>query len=154
MTLLTTAPQAAADYEQYAMNGSFSVVANGEWAKIDDRYQDQPTMDSTWTVTSVCSSAFTCAGKVSSSQGWTEDVYTTSGDQWYVRHAVPEWIPCPDGTTAPGLQVFTFYRSPKRACRTSRRRRGSARPDHRRVRQLRQKPFARAQHAAKDHPID
>jgi hypothetical protein len=28
-----------------------------------------------------------------------------------VKHAVPEWIPCPDGTTAPGLEVYPFYRA-------------------------------------------
>lgn len=109
--LLTSAPPATAEYEQYAMNGMFSVVANGEWAKMNDRYQDQPTMESTWSVRSACSSAFTCAGKVTSSLGWTEDIYTTAGDQWYVRHEVPEWIPCPDGTKAPGTQVYTFYRA-------------------------------------------
>jgi hypothetical protein len=62
-------------------------------------------------VTSVCSSAFTCEGKVTSTLGWSENVYTTNGPQWFVKHAVPEWIPCPDGTTAPGLEVYTFYRA-------------------------------------------
>ena len=103
LTMLSVTPQAGAEYDKYAMNGTFSVVANGEYATMNDRYQDQPTMNSTWTVSSTCSSAFTCSGQVTSSLGWTENVYTTSGDQWHVRHAVPEWIPCPDGTTAPGL---------------------------------------------------
>ena len=51
----------------------------------------------------------TCAGKVTSSLGWTADIYTTSGNYWYVKHLVPEWIPCPDGTRAAGLQVYSFY---------------------------------------------
>lgn len=110
-TMLATAQQASAEYEDYAMNGTFAVVANGEWAKMNDRYQDQPTVNSTWVVTSACSSAYTCRGQVISSLGWTEDIYTTSGDDWFVKHDVPEWIPCPDGTTAPGLQVYKFYRA-------------------------------------------
>jgi hypothetical protein len=43
--------------------------------------------------------------------GWTEDIYTTMGSHWYVKHYVNDWIPCPDGTTAPGLQVYRFYRA-------------------------------------------
>lgn len=112
-TVLGTAPLAAADddYAKYAMNGTYSVVSNGEWARMNDRYQDEPSVHSTWTVNSVCSTAYTCAGKVTSSLGWTEDIYTTAGNMWYVKHYVPEWIPCPDGTTAPGLQVYKFYRA-------------------------------------------
>lgn len=102
-------PTAQADYEQYAMNGTYSVVSNGEWARNNDRYQDEPTVRSTWTVTSTCTTAMTCAGKVTSSLGWTEDVYTISGADWYVKHAVPDWIPCPDGSRAPGLQIYHFY---------------------------------------------
>jgi hypothetical protein len=113
MTVLATAPVAAADaeYDQYAMNGTFSVVSNGEWARMNDRYQDEPSVRSTWTVTSTCSTAITCAGKVTSTLGWTEDIYTTMGSQWYVKHYVPDWIPCPDGSTAPGLQVYKIYRA-------------------------------------------
>lgn len=102
------APQCAANYDEYAPNGIYSVVANGEWASMNDRFEDKPTVRSTWNVTSTCSTAFTCAGKVTSSLGWTEDIYTTNG-MWYVKHYVPEWIPCPGGGTGPGLQVYRFY---------------------------------------------
>ena len=105
--LVATAPAATATDGDYAINGTFSVVSNGEWAKMNDRYQDEPTVRSTWHVNSTCSTAITCAGKVTSSLGWTEDIYTTSG-LWYVKHYVPDWIPCPDGSTAPGLQVYRF----------------------------------------------
>ncbi|MCV7015129.1 Rv2253/PknI dimerization domain-containing protein [Mycolicibacterium madagascariense] len=110
---LATAPHAGADddYAKYAMNGTYSVVSNGEWARMNDRYQDEPSVRSTWTVTSTCSTALTCAGKVTSSLGWTEDIYTTMGNMWFVKHYVPDWIPCPDGSTAPGLQVYKFYRA-------------------------------------------
>ncbi len=102
-----TAPTATATDGDYAINGTFSVVSNGEWATMNDRYQDEPTVRSTWNVNSTCSTAITCAGKVTSSLGWTEDIYTTSG-VWYIKHYVPDWIPCPDGTRAPGLQIYRF----------------------------------------------
>jgi hypothetical protein len=108
-TVLITAPQASASYDQYAINGQYSVVSNGEWAKQNDRYQDEPSVRSTWTVNTTCSTAMTCSGKVTSTLGWTEDIYTLSGSQWFVKHYVQDWIPCPDGTTAPGLQVYRFY---------------------------------------------
>jgi hypothetical protein len=107
--MLGAAPQAAASYDQYAINGTFNVVSNGEWAQQNDRYQDEPSVRSTWVVNTTCSTAMTCAGKVTSSLGWTEDIYTMSGSQWFVKHYVQDWIPCPDGTTAPGLQVYRFY---------------------------------------------
>lgn len=108
---VTPTQAACAEYDEYAMNGTFTVVSNGEWARMNDRYQDEPSVHSTWTVTSQCSTAITCAGTVASSLGWTEDIYTTAGNLWYVKHLVPEWIPCPDGTTAPGLQVYRIYRA-------------------------------------------
>ncbi len=104
---LGAAPTASATDGDSAINGTFSVVSNGEWAKMNDRYQDEPSVRSTWTVNSTCSTGITCAGKVTSSLGWTEDIYTTSG-LWYVKHYVPDWIPCPDGSKAPGLQVYRF----------------------------------------------
>ena len=109
VTGLGLAPHASAEYEEYAMNGTFSVVSNGEWARMNDRYQDEPTVRSTWTVNTVCTTAITCSGKVTSSLGWTEDIYTGAGNLWYVKHLVPDWIPCPDGSTAPGLQVYKIY---------------------------------------------
>lgn len=108
---LAAAPQAGAEYEEFAMNGTYSVVSNGEWARMNDRYQDEPSVRSTWTVATTCTSAITCAGTVTSSLGWTENVYTGTGNMWYVKHYVPDWIPCPDGTRAPGLQVYRFYPS-------------------------------------------
>lgn len=108
---LAAAPLASANYDQYAVNGTYNVVSNGEWAMQNDRYQDEPSVRSIWTVITTCSTAITCAGKVTSSLGWTEDIYTMSGAQWFVKHYVQDWIPCPDGTTAPGLQVYRFYAS-------------------------------------------
>ena len=103
------APSAGAQFEQYAINGTFSVVANGEWAQMNERYQDQPSVRSTWTVDTSCASALACSGTVTSSLGWTANIYTPNGIMWFVKHDVAEWIPCDDGTRAPGLQVFSFY---------------------------------------------
>jgi hypothetical protein len=108
-TALAVPPHAAADVEDYALNGTYSVVSNGEWAKVNERYEDKPSVTSEWTISSTCQTVNTCAGKVTSSQGWTEDIYTTSGRNWYVRHFVPGWIPCPDGGTADGHQVYRFH---------------------------------------------
>ena len=60
-SVLGTAPHASASYDQYAINGTYSVVSNGEWAMMNDRYQDEPSVRSTWTVTTTCSTAMTCA---------------------------------------------------------------------------------------------
>jgi hypothetical protein len=106
---LTAAPPATANYDQYAMNGTFSVVSNGEWARMNDRYQDEPTVRSTWTVNTTCTTAITCSGTVTSTLGWTEPIYTGTGSMWFVKHYVQDWIPCPDGGTAPGLQVYKIY---------------------------------------------
>lgn len=107
--VIAFAPQAVADNSDYALNGTYSVVSNGEWAKVNERYEDKPTVRSEWTVSTTCSTPASCTGTVTSSLGWTETIYTTSGRNWYVRHAVPNWIPCPDGTTAPGVQVYRFH---------------------------------------------
>lgn len=112
-----TAPTAVAEYEQYAPNGTYSVVSNGEWARMNDRYQDEPSVRSIWTVNTTCTSAFTCAGTVTSSLGWTEDIYRTN-DSWYVKHYVSDWIPCPDGTRGPGLQVYRFYPADEEGMKT------------------------------------
>jgi hypothetical protein len=103
-----TAPPATATDGNYAINGTFLVVSDGQWAKTNDRYHDEPTVTSSWTVSSTCSQPTTCSGKVTSTLGWTEDIYTTNG-LWYVKHNIPAWMPCPDGTTAPGLQMYKFY---------------------------------------------
>lgn len=104
-----TAPQAAADNSVYALNGTYSVVSNGEWAKVNERYEDKPSVRSEWTISTTCSAPKTCEGRVTSSLGWTEDIYNNTGANWYVRRDVPDWIPCPDGSTAPGRQVFRFH---------------------------------------------
>lgn len=101
-------PEARADAE-WAINGTFTATSNGEWARKNDIFIDQRTVRAVWTVSSECSYPTECTGTVTSNQGWTAPIYQTGGE-WYVKHVVENWIPCPDGSTAPGLQVFRFKR--------------------------------------------
>jgi hypothetical protein len=93
----------------YSVNGRFTATSDGQWAKTRDVFKDEATIVSTWTITSTCSTPYRCTGQVQSDQGWTADTYMLSG-LWYVRRDIPDWMPCPDGTTAPGHQLFKFYR--------------------------------------------
>ena len=93
----------------YSINGTFTAMSDGQWAKTSDVFRDQPTVVSTWTITSTCSTPYRCTGQVKSDQGWTADARMLSG-LWYVKHDVENWMPCPDGTSAPGHQLFKFYR--------------------------------------------
>ena len=92
---LAVAPPAhAADW---ALNGTFTATSNGEWARSNDIFHDQKSVRAIWTVSSVCSYPTECSGTVTSDQGWTAPIYQTGGE-WYVKHVVPQWIPCQDGS--------------------------------------------------------
>jgi len=91
----------------WALNGTFTATSNGEWARSNDIFHKQSSVRAVWTVSSQCSYPTECTGTVTSDQGWTAPIYQTSGE-WYVKHVVPRWIPCADGSTADGLQVFRF----------------------------------------------
>lgn len=97
----------AAASSEWALNGTFTATSNGEWARSNDVFHDQPSVRAVWTITSQCSYPTECTGTVTSNQGWTAPIYQMSGE-WYVKHIVPKWMPCPDGSTADGLQVFRF----------------------------------------------
>jgi hypothetical protein len=92
----------------YAVNGTYTAVSEGEWAKTLESYRDEATVTSTWTITSTCTNAYECSGEVTSDQGWRADLHYISG-LWYVSRELPGWEPCPDGTAASGHQVFKFY---------------------------------------------
>ncbi|WP_412093912.1 hypothetical protein [Mycolicibacterium goodii] len=104
---LGCAPTASAD-EQWGINGTFATSSNGEWAKINERYEKQPSTRDTWTVSTQCTSPTNCAGTVSSDQGWSAPIYTTSG-LWYVKRVLPQWRYCADGTPIEGLQIYKIY---------------------------------------------
>ncbi|OMC04353.1 hypothetical protein [Mycolicibacterium fortuitum] len=94
--------------EQWGINGTFLTSSNGAWAKVNDRYEDQPGVRSTWTISTQCISPTECSGTVNSDAGWTAPIYTTSG-LWYVKRVVPNWRFCADGTPIEGMQVYKLY---------------------------------------------
>jgi hypothetical protein len=103
---ITPAAQAAID--DIAINGRYTATSLGNWAKTNDAYHDEATVRSTWTLSSSCTTAQDCTGQVSSDQGWSAPLHTTDGEMWYVKHDVPNWETCRDGSTNTGHQVFTF----------------------------------------------
>jgi hypothetical protein len=90
------------------LNGTYRVMSNGDWAKSNEVFLDEKTVLQTWTVTSSCTSPIMCTGTVTSDQGWSAPMRTT-GDYWSVDRIVENWMPCPDGTAAPGAQNFKFW---------------------------------------------
>jgi hypothetical protein len=101
----TAAPAHAAD--KWSLNGTFTATSNGEWARTNDVFRNQVSVRAIWTISSQCSYPTECTGTVTSDQGWTAPIYQTGGE-WYVKHVVPQWIPCADGSKFDGLQVFRF----------------------------------------------
>jgi hypothetical protein len=94
--------------QAWALNGVYAVQSNGQWARTNEVYHDEAIVRSTWTIASHCSNATTCSGTVHSDQGWVADITSGSGE-YVVKHEVPNWEPCPDGTAGIGHQVFRFY---------------------------------------------
>ena len=41
--------------EEVAINGRYRVTSIGNWAKIKDQYNQEPTVVSTWTISTTCS---------------------------------------------------------------------------------------------------
>ncbi len=109
-TLACLGQPASAQASNYGIevNGTYRVISNGDWAKTNDMFRDEKTVVQTWTVSSSCASPLDCTGQVTSDQGWTAPLGFIN-DSWLLRRVVPNWIPCPDGTTAPGRQHFMFW---------------------------------------------
>jgi hypothetical protein len=93
---------------EWGINGTFATSSNGDWAKINERYEPQPSVRSTWTISTACTTPTDCAGTVSSDAGWTAPIYTTNG-LWYLKRSVPDWRFCEDGTPVEGLQTYKIY---------------------------------------------
>ncbi len=106
--LLGLCPTASADPNDVALNGTFSAVSDGNWAKKNESFRDEATMTARWTITSSCATFQDCTGTLTSDQGWTADVVYAS-QRWRATHVIENWEPCPDGTAAPGAQTFTFW---------------------------------------------
>lgn len=95
----------------FEINGVFAAVSNGDFATTDYAFHDQQTIRSTWTIQSTCTKDHVCNGQVSSDSGWTAPLRSPEGRVWKVERDLPDWQKCPDGTTSPGHQTFTFYPS-------------------------------------------
>ncbi|RDH78582.1 hypothetical protein DVS77_10860 [Mycolicibacterium moriokaense] len=108
MASTTAAPAALADDSGVALNGTFRVSSNGEWAKSNDVFIDQKTKVQTWTISSQCTTPIDCYGQVTSDLGWTVPIRYDTGF-WYVDVDIPHWSPCPDGTVAPGHETFRLW---------------------------------------------
>ena len=97
-----------ASKDDVAINGTYRATSLGDWAKTRDAYRDEPMVTSTWTISSSCSTAYRCDGTVTSDQGWSAPMTMTDGKIWFVKHDVPNWETCPDGTGYTGHQTFYF----------------------------------------------
>jgi hypothetical protein len=95
--------------EDVAINGKYRVTSIGDWAKINDQFNKEPTVVSTWTISTSCTTFQECNGTMTSDQGWSAPIYMLDGTMWYVKHEVPNWERCQDGTAFTGKQTFWFY---------------------------------------------
>jgi hypothetical protein len=94
-----------------AVNGTYTVFSDGQWAQTDQSYHDEASVTQTWTITSTCTTYQDCTGHVTSDQGWSSDNLVYMSGRWKVSRAVANWEPCQDGTAATGEQAFTFWKS-------------------------------------------
>lgn len=101
-------PATADASDRWALNGTFIATSNGEWATNNDVFHNEKSVRSIWTISSQCSYPTECTGTVTSDWGWTAPIYQTGGE-WYVKRIIPDWMPCYDGSTAPGQQVYRFH---------------------------------------------
>ena len=100
---MCSAPTADAS-EDPAINGTFTVQSNGQWATTNDVYRDEAVVRSTWTVSTSCTTILDCSGTVASDQGWTAPVNLV-GDEWHVLHTGQELGTLP--RTAPSSTVLS-----------------------------------------------
>ena|ERR1700758_403099 len=105
----TASTAGATTKEEVAVNGTFRATSIGDWAQRNDQYFGEPTVISTWTISSSCVTFQECHGTVTSDQGWSAPLYLNDGQMWKVKHDVPNWERCPDGTAYTGQQTFYFY---------------------------------------------
>jgi hypothetical protein len=95
--------------EDVAINGTYRATSIGNWAKINDQFNNEPTVVSTWTISSTCTNFQECTGTLKSDQGWSTPMYMHDGIMWYAKRDVPNWERCQDGTAFTGRQTFYFY---------------------------------------------
>jgi hypothetical protein len=111
MTMLFPAHAYADPNEGVAINGTYTVFSDGQWAQTDQSYHDEASVTQTWVITSECTTYQDCIGRVTSDQGWSSDNLVYMSGRWKVSRTVSNWEACQDGTAAPGDQAFTFWKS-------------------------------------------
>jgi hypothetical protein len=105
----TAADPIAVLVDEPAINGTYTAVSDGQYAKTNEVFRDEATVTSTWTISSTCSDVTDCSGRVTSDQGWSADAHYRSR-MWSVVHRIENWERCADGTAAPGEQRFNFFK--------------------------------------------
>ncbi|AFM16707.1 hypothetical protein Mycch_1922 [Mycolicibacterium chubuense NBB4] len=108
LTIGVVSPAAWAAPDDVALNGTFTAVSDGQYAKTNESFRNEATVTATWTITSSCTTFQDCTGTLTSDQGWTAQLVYAS-QRWRATRTIPNWEPCPDGTAAPGTQTFTFW---------------------------------------------
>jgi len=92
-----------------AINGTYTATVIGDWAQTNQVFHQEAVVRSTWKISSSCYTAQDCTGQVVSDQGWTAPMTMHDGNVWFVKHDIPNWETCPDGTSFPGHDVVYFY---------------------------------------------
>jgi hypothetical protein len=105
----TASTAQATTKEEVAINGTFRATSIGDYAQLNDQYHGEPTVYQTWTISSTCETFQECHGTVTSDQGWSAPLYMNDGEMWKVKHEVPNWERCQDGTAFSGQQTFYFF---------------------------------------------
>jgi hypothetical protein len=108
LAMIGTPPAAHASTYGFELNGTYSFLSNGEWAKSNDSFHNEPVVRATWKISSSCSSTAACTGQVTSDQGWMAPLeYRDS--TWRVSRELTNWAPCETGGAATGHQLLLFY---------------------------------------------
>jgi hypothetical protein len=108
VTALGSIPAAHASTFGFELNGTYSILSNGEWAKSNDSFHKEPVVRAIWKISSTCDSPSACTGQVDSDQGWTAPL-KFSADSWIVKRDLPNWAPCETGGAVTGHERFSFY---------------------------------------------
>lgn len=108
LVAVAVAPVSNASGDEWGLNGTYLATSNGNFARTNDVYHDEDSVRSTWTTTTTCTTPIDCTGRVTSDLGWSADV-RIAGSEYVVKRDIPNWEPCPNGTSRTGHQIYRFY---------------------------------------------
>ena len=83
-------------------------MSNGDLAQTNDVRRNEATVHSTWTINTTCTTPVDCTGRITSDAGWTAEV-NIAGSEYVAKRDIPNWEPCPNGTSRAGHQIYRFY---------------------------------------------